>query len=286
MHYNFDALNHSPNHPARALTDTFYVRPLDGGEASGDLLGGYASDVVLRTHTSPMQVARWRPTRPRCMWSSPGGCTGPTATPPTRPSSIRSRAWPSTRTSRWPISRHPARVARSVFGDEREVRLRPHFFPFTEPSVEVDVPCFHCPAAASCATDRAARCARARAGWKSSGPARWIPTSTATYDTIPAEDHPEKVQGFAWGMGVERIAMSQHGVPGWTGVWTHQDHLCSWSSSDDIVPRNWLCASTETRRSTSKAVEERLTMTGTKVEAIHHHGVQRPIEHFRAGCVL
>ena len=91
------------------------------------------------------------------------------------------------------------------------MRLRPHFFPFTEPSVEVDVSCFNCEARATWPTARAASSAAARAGSRSSAPARSTRTSTATSTTTRYD--PEKVQGFAWGMGIERIAMLKHGVP-------------------------------------------------------------------------
>ena len=101
--------------------------------------------------------------------------------------------------------------ARAIFGDDRKVRLRPHFFPFTEPSVELDVSCFNCKQGFLQATARAARCARARPGSRSSAPAWWTRTSTATSPS-PATT-PRSHQGFAWGMGIERIAFLKHGVP-------------------------------------------------------------------------
>ena len=101
--------------------------------------------------------------------------------------------------------------ARAIFGDDREVRLRPHFFPFTEPSVELDVSCFNCNGRASCATARAARCARARPGSRSSAPAMVDP-NVFGYVREYGYD-PERLQGFAFGMGIERIAFLKHGVP-------------------------------------------------------------------------
>ena len=101
--------------------------------------------------------------------------------------------------------------ARAIFGDEREVRLRPHFFPFTEPSVEVDVSCFNCNGRLHCATARAARCARARAGSRSSAPGWSTRTCSATCASTATT--PSSIQGFAFGMGIERIAMLKHGVP-------------------------------------------------------------------------
>ena len=90
VHYNFDALNHSATHPARDRTDTFYV-----GRRRG------------RCAPTPRRCrsARWRPTRRRCTSSSPGASTAATTDATHTPSSTRSRAWPSTRTSPSPTSR-------------------------------------------------------------------------------------------------------------------------------------------------------------------------------------
>jgi phenylalanyl-tRNA synthetase alpha chain len=95
--------------------------------------------------------------------------------------------------------------AQMVFGEQREVRLRPHFFPFTEPSVEVDVSCFNC-----------------KDGYLPDGSRCHICRGEAWLEILGAGDvysyvdddryDPEKVQGYAWGMGIERIAMLKHGV--------------------------------------------------------------------------
>jgi phenylalanyl-tRNA synthetase alpha chain len=106
--------------------------------------------------------------------------------------------------------------ARAVFGEDREVRMRPHFFPFTEPSVEVDVTCFQCAGKGFLADG--ARCHVCKGeGWLEVLGAgevdpnlyAYVPTSERN---APGYD-PERVQGFAWGMGVERIAMLKHGIP-------------------------------------------------------------------------
>ena len=106
--------------------------------------------------------------------------------------------------------------ARAVFGDERDVRLRPHFFPFTEPSVEVDVSCFHCDGKGFLGDG--SRCYLCKGeGWLEVLGAGEVDPNVYSY--VPTGDanapgyDPEKVQGFAWGMGVERIAMLKHGVP-------------------------------------------------------------------------
>jgi len=106
--------------------------------------------------------------------------------------------------------------ARAVFGDERDVRLRPHFFPFTEPSVEVDVSCFHCDGKGF--LPDGSRCPVCKGeGWLEVLGAGEVDPNL--YSFIPTTERnapgydPEKVQGFAWGMGIERIAMLRHGIP-------------------------------------------------------------------------
>ena len=114
VHYNFDALNHSPTHPARAKTDTFYMRrTAEVSDGQADMHGGTVEQVGVRGLASRTtwccartprrcRSVRWRRILRRCTSSSRAACTGPTATPPTHPSFTRSRAWRSTRTSRLP----------------------------------------------------------------------------------------------------------------------------------------------------------------------------------------
>src|SRR6476661_1130413 len=129
VHYNFDALNHSATHPARDRTDTFYV----------------ADDVVLRTHTSPMQVRAMEQHPPPLYVVIPGRVyrrdNDATHTPQFH--QVEGLAVDSDITLA-DLKGTLLEFSRAIFGDEREVRLRGHFFPFTEPSVEVDVSCFNC----------------------------------------------------------------------------------------------------------------------------------------------
>ena len=99
--------------------------------------------------------------------------------------------------------------ARAIFGPEREVRLRPHFFPFTEPSVEVDVSCFNCTGGITADGERCSLCKGE--AWLEILGAGMVDPNVLEY----VRDHgydPEQVQGFAFGMGIERIAMLKHGV--------------------------------------------------------------------------
>ncbi len=201
VHYNFDALNHSPTHPARARTDTFYV----------------ADDVVLRTHTSPMQVRAMEQHPPPLYIVIPGRVyrrdLDATHTPQFH--QIEGLAVDEDITLS-DLKGTLLHFARAVFGDEREVRLRPHFFPFTEPSVEVDVSCFNCSGTGFMGDG--SRCYLCKGeGWlEILGAGEVDPnvfSHVATTEANAPGYDPEKVQGFAWGLGVERIAMLKHGIP-------------------------------------------------------------------------
>jgi phenylalanyl-tRNA synthetase alpha chain len=229
VHYNFDALNHSPTHPARAKTDTFYVRRSAGiveGQADartgpvesdrGSRLGE-PDDLVLRTHTSPMQIRAMEAHPPPLYVVIPGRVYRPDSDATHTPQfhQVEGLAVDEDITLA-DLKGTLLAFARTVFGDERDVRLRPHFFPFTEPSVEVDVSCFHCSGKGFMGDG--SRCPLCKGeGWLEVLGAgevdpnvySYVPTTEAN---SPGYD-PEKVQGYAWGMGVERIAMLKHGIP-------------------------------------------------------------------------
>ncbi len=205
VHYNFDALNHSPTHPARARSDTFYV------DAAGE------QELVLRTHTSPMQVRAMEAHPPPLYVVIPGRVYRPDSDATHTPQfhQIEGLAVDEDITLA-DLKGTLLEFARAVFGDARDVRLRPHFFPFTEPSVEVDVSCFHCDGKGFLRDG--SRCYLCKGeGWLEVLGAgevdpnvySYVPTSEAN---APGYD-PERIQGFAWGMGVERIAMLKHGIP-------------------------------------------------------------------------
>ena len=231
VHYNFDALNHSPTHPARARTDTFYVRR-PGSHADGDADAdtdaaragsgagarlGEPDDLVLRTHTSPMQIRAMEAHPPPLYVVIPGRVYRPDSDATHTPQfhQVEGLAVDEDITLA-DLKGTLLAFAQAVFGDEREVRLRPHFFPFTEPSVEVDVSCFHCDGRGFL-TD-GARCYLCKGeGWLEVLGAGEVDPNVYSY--VPTTEHnapgydPERVQGFAWGMGVERIAMLKHGIP-------------------------------------------------------------------------
>jgi phenylalanyl-tRNA synthetase alpha chain len=195
VHYNFDALNHDPAHPARARSDTFYV----------------ADDVVLRTHTSPMQIRAMEAHPPPLYVVIPGRVyrrdSDATHTPQFH--QVEGLAVDEDITLA-DLKGTLLAFARAVFGDERRVRLRPHFFPFTEPSVEIDVDCFNCDEGFGRDGSRCPLCKGE--GWLEILGAGEVDPNVYAYVDDDRYD-PEKVQGFAWGMGIERIAMLKHGIP-------------------------------------------------------------------------
>jgi phenylalanyl-tRNA synthetase alpha chain len=184
-YYNFEALNIPKNHPARDMQDTFYV----------------SDDVVLRTHTSPVQIRAMQKLRPPLRLIAPGK-----------------------------VYRHDADISHTpmfhqveglmvgeditfghlkgiletfihkYFGPDIPVRFRPSFFPFTEPSAEVDMGCIFC---------KSVGCRIC----KSTG---WIEILGAGMVNPKVFEHvdvdPEKYTGYAFGMGVERIAMLTYGI--------------------------------------------------------------------------
>jgi phenylalanyl-tRNA synthetase alpha chain len=229
VHYNFDALNHSPTHPARAKTDTFYVRSPSAdaaGRTSVHTDGGMRlpiedrpapGDLVLRTHTSPMQIRAMEAHPPPLYVVIPGRVYRPDSDATHTPQfhQVEGLAVDEDITLA-DLKGTLLAFARTVFGEERDVRLRPHFFPFTEPSVEVDVSCFHCSGEGFMRDG--SRCPLCKGeGWLEVLGAGEVDPNVYSY--VPTTERnapgydPEKVQGYAWGMGVERIAMLKHGIP-------------------------------------------------------------------------
>src|SRR3954451_2392696 len=195
VHYNFDALNHTPQHPSRQESDTFYV----------------ADDVVLRTHTSPMQSRAMEIEPPPLYIIVPGRCyrrdNDATHTPQFH--QVEGLAV-DTDVTLADLKGTLLAFARAIFGPDRDVRLRPHFFPFTEPSVEVDVSCHKCSGTGFLRDG--SRCNLCKGeGWIEILGAGELDPNVFEYVRGNGYD-PERIQGFAFGMGIERVAFLRHGV--------------------------------------------------------------------------
>jgi phenylalanyl-tRNA synthetase alpha chain len=202
-YYNFDALNTPVTHPSRLMTDTFYVKPVE------DLFD--PRTVLLRVHTSPVQVRAMERQAPPLYIVMPGRVYRPDSDATHTPQFHQLEGLAvDTDITLADLQGTLLTFARAIFGDERQVRMRPHFFPFTEPSVEVDVSCFHCKNGVTAEGERCPLCKGT--AWIEILGAGMVDPNVFQYVREYGYD-PEKVQGFAFGMGIERIAMLKHGVP-------------------------------------------------------------------------
>jgi phenylalanyl-tRNA synthetase alpha chain len=195
VYYNFDGLNFDSTHPSRQETDTFYV----------------SDDVLLRVHTSPMQLRAMEMHPPPLYVIVPGSTYRRDNDATHSPQFLQVEGLAVDEdVTLGDLQGTLLAFARAMFGDDRRVRLRPHFFPFTEPSVECDVSCFNC-------TDGFLRDGSRCPLCKGEG---WIEILGAgevdpnVFENVREHGYdPERHQGFAFGMGIERIAMLKHGVP-------------------------------------------------------------------------
>jgi phenylalanyl-tRNA synthetase alpha chain len=197
-YYNFTALNHPPGHPARMLQDTFYVQS--------------HPEVLLRTHTSPVQIRAMERQPPPIFVIVPGKVyrrdSDATHSPMFHQVEGLAIAAGITLAD---LQGTLEQMLRAIFGPGREARMRPHFFPFTEPSVEFDVSCFQCEGTGELPGGE--RCNLCKGiGWIEVGGAGMVDPNVLGFVESHGYDA-ERVQGFAFGMGVERIAMLRHGVP-------------------------------------------------------------------------
>ncbi len=189
--FNFDALNFGPDHPARQMQDTFFVEPAEAG-------------LVLRTHTSPVQARSMLERTPPIYVVCPGR-------------TFRTDELDATHT---PVFHQVEGLAvdegltmadlrgtldhfaSTMFGEGLRTRLRPHFFPFTEPSAEMDVQCFVC-------GGRGGACRTCGGlGWIEWGGCGMVNPRVLVACGID----PERYSGFAFGMGIERTLMTRHDV--------------------------------------------------------------------------
>ena len=185
-YYNFQALNIPENHPARDTQDTFYI----------------TDNILLRSQTSPVQVRVMEQVKPPIRIISPGRV-------------YRSDALDATHSPLFhqleglvidkgitmgDLKGTLAVFAKKMFGDKTQIRFRPHHFPFTEPSAEVDVSCFVC-------GGKGCRLCKGE-GWieiLGAGMVHPFVLSNCGID-------PEEYSGFAFGLGIERITMARYGI--------------------------------------------------------------------------
>jgi phenylalanyl-tRNA synthetase alpha chain len=195
-YYNFTALNHPPEHPARLPQDTFY----------------FAESVLLRTHTSPMQIRAMELQEPPIYVVVPGRVYRPDTPDATHVPMFHQLEGLAVDEDITLADLQGVLLAfaRQMFGEATEVRLRPGYFPFTEPSVEVDVSCFRCKGTGFEGTERCGTCKGE--AWIEILGSGMVDPNVLDY-VAPSGYDKERVQGFAWGMGIERIASIVYEVP-------------------------------------------------------------------------
>lgn len=186
--YNFEALNVAADHPARDMQDTFYI-------------AGLAKPVVLRTHTSPVQIRTMLKQPPPVRAVMPGRVYRKDSDQTHTPMFHQVEGlFVDEKVSFAELKGTLAAFARGFFGAKTKTRFRPSFFPFTEPSAEVDVSCVFC-SGSGCRVCK-------QTGWLEvlgSGMVHPNVFRHAGYDAT-------RVTGFAFGMGVERLAMLRYGI--------------------------------------------------------------------------
>nr|WP_284681041.1 phenylalanine--tRNA ligase subunit alpha [Aceticella autotrophica] len=185
-YYNFEALNTPSDHPARDLQDTFYITP----------------NILLRTQTSPVQVRTMEKTKPPIRIISPGRVYRSDEIDATHSpvfNQIEGLAVDKGITM-GDLKGVLNLFARKLFGDETKTKFRPHYFPFTEPSAEMDVSCFVC----------------GGKGCRVCGYSGWIEIlgSGMVHPNVLKMSgiDPEEYTGFAFGLGLDRITMLRYGI--------------------------------------------------------------------------
>lgn len=184
-YYNFEALNIPRDHPSRDMQDTFYIE----------------DNILLRTHTSPVQIRTMEKTKPPVRILSPGRVYRPDSDVSHTPMFHQMEGLLVDKgVSFGDLKGILTAFLQKVFGEKTTLRFRPSFFPFTEPSAEVDIRCVMC-------------CGR---GCRVCGQSGWLEilgsgmVDPAVFQNIGYD--PEEYTGFAFGLGLERIAMLKYGI--------------------------------------------------------------------------
>ncbi|MBY0435693.1 MAG: phenylalanine--tRNA ligase subunit alpha [Cyclobacteriaceae bacterium] len=186
--HNFSALNFPENHPAREMQDTFFISK--------------NPDILLRTHTSNVQVRLMEKQKPPIRAIMPGRVY--------RNEAISARAhcffhqveglYVDKNVSFADLKQTLYHFAKEMFGADTKIRLRPSFFPFTEPSAEIDISCFICHGA-GCNVCK-------HSGWVEIAGSGMVHPNVLRNCNID----PEEYTGFAFGMGIERVTMLRYGI--------------------------------------------------------------------------
>jgi phenylalanyl-tRNA synthetase alpha chain len=183
---NFTALNTPESHPSRSPSDTFYLK----------------DDLILRTQTSPVQIRVMLNQRPPIRIIAPGRCYRRDTTDATHSANFHQieGLYVDRKVSLADLKGDVSHFAKQMMGPDVKVRFRPHFFPFTEPSVEYDFSCHVC-------GGKGCRVCK-QSGWIEISGAGLV--NPRVFEQVGIDAH--EWQGYAFGMGVERIAMILFGI--------------------------------------------------------------------------
>ncbi|MBN2140610.1 MAG: phenylalanine--tRNA ligase subunit alpha [Desulfovibrionaceae bacterium] len=189
--YNFEALNMPPEHPARDMQDTLYV----------------SEAVVLRTHTSPLQIRTMKERTPPLAAIAPGKVYRRDSDLTHTPMFHQIEGFlVDSHSSMADLRGTLTAFVRQLFGPDTEVRFRQSFFPFTEPSAEVDISCVMCGGRGASGGETCRVC-------KGTGWVEVLGCGMIDPNVFRAVGYdPEKYAGFAFGLGVERVAMLKYGI--------------------------------------------------------------------------
>ncbi len=187
-YYNFEALNFPADHPAREMQDTFFM-------------DGPSSDLLLRTHTSPIQIRTMESSRPPVRVVAPGAVYRCDSDITHSPMFHQVEGFAVDQNVTFSdVKGLLTEFCSMMFGERKPLRFRPSFFPFTEPSAEVDIECVIC-GGKGCRVCKGS-------GWLEILGCGMI--DPAVFGFVDYD--PDLYTGFAFGMGVERIAMLRHGI--------------------------------------------------------------------------
>jgi len=185
-YYNFEALNFPPDHPSRDLQDTFYI----------------TKDILLRTQTSPVQVRYMEKHTPPVRIIVPGRVYRNESPDPSHAAEFLQMEglYVDRNVSLADLKSDVSYFVKAFFGEDAAVRFRPHYFPFTEPSAEVDMTCFACKGK-GCSICQ-------KTGWIEIMGAGMVHPNVFRY----AGYDPDEYTGFAFGLGIDRMAMLKYGI--------------------------------------------------------------------------
>ncbi len=200
--YDFELLNIPPEHPARSLQDTFYVDDRLLGLRPPDANMDDLPPVVLRTHTSPMQIRMMRRLPPPLRLVVPGRSYRAEATDATHEAYFTQMEGLAIdkRVTMADLKGTLAVFARAIFGSDRKVRFRCDYFPYVEPGVDLAIDCIVC-------NGKGCRACK-HTGWLEIMGAGMVHPQVLINGGVD----PEEFSGFAFGMGFERIAMLRHAI--------------------------------------------------------------------------